>query len=188
MSVPTNVQRTFTLPFRMVFLMWLVYYIQNKGGFDFGFLGVFPRSLEGLVGVVTGPMIHGTAKHLISNTFPLVVFGGLLFWYYPKIAVRVYWQSYLFTGMMVWVFARPFYHIGSSGLVYALGFFLVFIGLLKRDFRTLLVSLLVVGLYGGVFANVFVIDNRISWESHLMGAVVGAVQAFLVKNSENRIS
>ena len=125
MSITPSIQRTFTLPFRTVFLMWLVFYIQDKGGFDFGFLGVYPRTIEGLLGIVTGPMIHGTTRHLVSNTVPLIVLGGLLFWYYPKISTRVFWQSYLFTGMMVWIFARPFYHIGSSGLVYALGFFLI---------------------------------------------------------------
>ena len=181
MAYPSNLKKSLTVPFRMVFIMWLAYYIQDKGGFDFGFLGVFPRSPEGLIGIITGPLIHGTVRHLVSNTFPLIVLGGILFWYYPNIAPRVFWQSYLFTGLLVWIFARPFYHIGSSGLVYALGFFLVFIGLFLRDFRTLLISLLVVGLYGGLFANVFIIDNRISWESHLMGAVAGAVQAFLIK-------
>ncbi len=181
MSDLRSIKSTFTLPFRIVFLMWLIYYIQDSAGVDLGFLGINPRSFDGLIGIITGPMVHGTTRHLVSNTFPLIVLGGLLFWYYPKFATRVFWQSYLFTGMMVWIFARPFYHIGSSGLVYALGFFLVFLGLLKRDFKTLLISLLVVGLYGGIFTNVFFIDNRISWESHLLGAVTGAVQAVLIK-------
>jgi membrane associated rhomboid family serine protease len=183
-----KLERNFTVPFRMVFLMWVVYYAQFLISIDLGNFGILPRTREGLIGILTAPLIHGNLKHLISNTIPLVVCGGLLFWYYPRIARRVYWQSYLFTGFLVWVFARQFYHIGSSGLVYALGYFLVFFGLFLRDIKTLMVSLLVVALYGGLFTNVFVIDNRISWESHLMGAVVGAVQAFLLRNVGRNVS
>ena len=179
METSERIQPNFTVPFRMVFVMWLIYYVQIKTGWDLGAWGIYPRTWQGLIGIVTGPLIHGSLRHIIGNTIPLIVLGGLLFWYYPRIATRVYWHCYLFTGILVWALARPSYHIGSSGLVYAQGYFLVFMGLLYRDLRTLLVSLMVVGLYGGLFTGVFVIDERVSWESHLMGAVVGSVQAYL---------
>ena len=181
MKSSVQVRQSFVTPFRLVFFMWLVYYIQDRGGFDFGFLGIYPRTLEGLIGVLTGPMIHGTVGHLIGNTIPLVFLGGLLFWYYPAFAKRVFWQCYFFTTILVWIFARPFYHIGSSGFIFALGFFLVFLGLFKRDMRTLWVSILVVVVYGGMLGDVLNLDSRISYESHVLGAVVGTANAFLIK-------
>ena len=35
-------------------------------------LGVFPRTLEGLLGIITAPFIHGDWKHLFNNTLPLL--------------------------------------------------------------------------------------------------------------------
>ncbi|MFT6135250.1 MAG: membrane associated rhomboid family serine protease [Cyclobacteriaceae bacterium] len=161
--------------------MWLMYYIQSEGSFDLGFLGILPRTFKGLIGIITGPLVHGTVQHLISNTVPLVFLGVVLFWFYPKIAYRIFWQSYVFTGMLVWIFARSFYHIGSSGFIYALGFFLVAYGLFVRDIRTILISAVVVAVYGGLFSNVFILDSRVSWESHLLGAVVGVSLALITK-------
>ena len=80
--------------------------------------------------------------------------------------------------MLVWVFGRPFYHIGASGLIYALASFLVFYGVFKRNFKSVIISAIVIFMYGGMVYGIFTLDQRISWESHLMGAIVGFVSAY----------
>ncbi|MEO1256087.1 MAG: rhomboid family intramembrane serine protease, partial [Bacteroidota bacterium] len=87
-------------------------------------------------------------------------------------------QSYVFTNLLVWIFGRPFYHIGASGLIYALASFLVFYGLFRRNFKSVIISIVVIFFYGGMAYGLFSFDDRISWESHLMGAIVGLVSAF----------
>lgn len=165
-------------PLRLCFFMWLVFTIEYYLQADFGYFGIYPRELTGLIGIVMAPLIHGNFNHLASNTIPLLVLGGSLFFFFPAIATRVFLQAYFFTNALVWIFGRPFYHIGASGLIYALASFLVFYGLFKRNFKSVIISAIVIFSYGSMVEGLLSLDDRISWESHLMGAIVGLVSAY----------
>jgi membrane associated rhomboid family serine protease len=79
---------------------------------------------------------------------------------------------------MVWLFGRSnSSHIGASGVVYGLAFFLIFFGIFRRDFTSMLISIIVIMLYGGVIYGVLPTDPRVSWESHFAGALVGIYTA-----------
>lgn len=172
-------------PLRLVFLMWLLFTVEYYyPDIDLGFLGIYPRHLRGLIGIVTAPMVHGNFNHLISNTIPLLALGGTLYFFFPRLASRVFLHAYFFTNILVWVFGRPFYHIGASGLVYGLASFLIFYGLFKRNFKSVLISVVVIFFYGGLIYGLSPLNQNVSWESHLMGALVGVVTAFLF--SRNR--
>lgn len=167
------------VPFRLVFLMWLAFSIQFFYGIDLGFLGIKPRSLSGIPGILTAPMIHGDLSHLISNTLPLLFLGSILFFFYERIGGKVFFRCYFYTNILVWLLSpRASYHIGASGLIYGLSAFLIFFGLLRSDFVSLLISLAILFIYGGIFYGVLPTDPHISWESHLAGALVGTVTAF----------
>lgn len=172
-------QASAVAPLRLIFLMWLFFAVEFYLGIDLGFMGILPRTVQGLLGVLTAPMVHGNFNHLFSNTIPLLVLGGSLYFFYPKIASRVFLYSYFFTNMLVWIFARSFYHIGASGIVYALASFLILFGFFSRNFKTVVISLVVTIAYGGLVFGIMPMNQGISWESHLMGAVVGGVSAFL---------
>lgn len=165
-------------PLRLTFIMWLSFSLEFYLQLDLGFLGIYPRTLYGLIGVLTSPMIHGSLTHILSNTLPLLFLGGALYYFYDKIATRVFLQGYLFTGMLVWLFGRPFYHIGASGLIYSIAFFLISFGIFRKDFRSMTISLVVVFLYGGIIYGILPSQPGVSWESHLMGAIVGVTTAF----------
>lgn len=173
-------QASSVAPLRLVFLMWLFFTVEYYLHVDFGFLGIYPLTLHGLLGVFFAPMIHGDFNHLLSNSIPLLALGGSLYFFYPQVAGRVFLQSYFFTNILVWLFGRPFYHIGASGLVYALASFLVFYGLFRKNFKAVLISAIVLLFYGGMFYGLFAFNSRVSWESHLMGAIVGAVSAYTI--------
>jgi len=165
-------------PFRIVFLMWLAFFLEYVYGWPLSNFGIQPRTMVGLLGIVVAPLIHGNLSHLLSNTFPLLFLGSALFFFYPLIAGRVFFRSYFWTNTLVWLFTfRQGPHIGASGLVYSLAFFLIFFGLFRRDFLSMLISVLTLLLYGGVFYGVLPTDPRISWESHFAGALVGITSA-----------
>lgn len=82
---------------------------------------------------------------------------------------------------MVWFFGRAFFHIGASGLIYALAFFLISIGFFERKFKALIISISVLAVYGGMIYTVFDFNQAISWESHLFGALVGVTSAYSIK-------
>lgn len=175
------------VPLRLVFLMWLTFSLEIFLHIDLGYLGIKPRAIEGLMGIFMAPMIHGSLSHLISNTFPVLFLGSLLFYFYRKIATVVFLRCYLVTNLLVWILSpRPSYHIGASGLIYGLSAFLMLYGFLRQDFLSLLISIVIVISYGGIFYGVLPMDERISWESHLAGAIVGTISAFDLSN-RNRI-
>ncbi|NSW46082.1 MAG: rhomboid family intramembrane serine protease [Bacteroidales bacterium] len=173
------------IPLLFVFLLWLIALIQYFFEIDLGHWGVFPLHAKGLPGILLSPMIHGNFEHLSSNSLPLLILGTMLFYFYPKSALKVFLLLYFVTGVWVWFGARPAYHIGSSGIVYGLASFIFTCGALLKNIRLMAVSLLVVFLYGGLIWGLFPIDWRISWESHLSGFVLGIILAILYKN-ENR--
>ena len=162
--------------------MWVVYLLALILNEDFSRLGLLPRNLIGLLGIITSPLIHADFSHLISNTIPLVILGWILFSFYPKVAVVLFFFIYLITGLFVWIFARPVYHIGASGLVYGFVSFLFFSGIFRRDNTSIALALVITFLYGGLVWGMIPGWKGISWESHLFGAVTGLIAAYLFRN------
>ncbi|MEH6468250.1 MAG: rhomboid family intramembrane serine protease, partial [Porticoccus sp.] len=104
-------------------------------GWDLHSLGVYPQTLTGLIGILTGPLIHGSWQHVIGNTLPLLLLGSILIYGYPKSrwwALAIIW---LLSGLGVWLFARNSYHFGASGLTHGMFFYLFIGGILRRDKR-----------------------------------------------------
>lgn len=165
------------VPFRVVFFMWLAFFLEFVYAWDLSSLGIQPRTIVGLIGIFTAPLIHGNLAHLISNTVPLLFLGATLFFFYPRIGGVVFFRAYFWTNILVWLFARPANHMGASGVVYGLAFFLIFFGLFRRDFLSIIISIITLLLYGGVFFGVLPTDPGISWESHFAGALVGITSA-----------
>ncbi|PTN07774.1 rhomboid family intramembrane serine protease [Mangrovibacterium marinum] len=167
----------YSMVFPALFLLgfWLVFLVENILGDDFARLGIFPRTLEGLTGILLSPFIHASLKHIVANSIPFFVLAVALFYFYRSLAWRIFLLIYLFSGICVWIGAREAWHIGASGLIYGLGSFLFFSGLLRNDVKLLTISIVVVFLYGGMFWGIFPIEPGISWESHLWGGISGLV-------------
>lgn len=173
-----------SVPLRLVFLMWLVFLLELIYDFNASVLGIVPRTLGGLSGIVFAPMVHGNAWHLVSNTVPLIFLGTVLFYFYGRIGNTVFMRSYFWTNLCVWLFAGSANHVGASGVVYGLAFFLIFFGVFRRDFLSLLISIVIILMYGGVFYGILPTDPTISWESHLAGAIVGVYSAVDLRNKK----
>jgi membrane associated rhomboid family serine protease len=168
---------SFVIPFRLVFIMWAAYVLGMMVNFDLALLGIYPRTFTGMIGILFAPMIHGSLVHLISNTLPLLFLGTVLFMFYDQIARKVFFQCYFFTNILVWIFARSSYHIGASGLVYGIAAFLISFGIFKKDFKSLIISVIILLLYGSLIYGILPLQQGVSWESHLLGAVVGVLTA-----------
>lgn len=176
------------LLFRFVFVMWLVFSIQFFWGFDLSGFGILPRTWYGLLGIFTSPFIHGNSVHIISNTIPLLFLGWTMFFFYENIAKKVFAICYFATNGLVWVFARPSLHIGASGLVYGIAGFLIFYGFFRKDFRSLAISAIIIFFYGGMVYGILPNQVRVSWESHLIGAIVGGYAAMYFSKRKKSIS
>lgn len=166
--------------FRFVFVMWLLFAFQLLFGLQLSFLGIEPRTASGLIGIVTGPFIHGNFLHIVSNTIPLIFLTGTLHFFYKGISVKVFLLCYFFTNIFIWLLGRPLIHIGVSGVVYGVASFLIFFGFFSRDLKSIMISIVIIFLYGGMVYGLLPNQPGVSWESHLIGAIVGAFTAYFI--------
>ena len=162
--------------FFLIFL-WLIHFSNLHFSLNLYQLGIFPRTLDGLWGIIFAPLVHSSFdnNHLINNSVPFLILTWAMFYFYRPIAWRVLFFSWIITGLSVWVFGRNSFHIGISGVIYSQLFFLFFSGVFRQDSRLLTVALLVVFIYGSMLWGIFPYDWKISYESHLSGAIVGVV-------------
>lgn len=178
----TKLKYSFILPFFFVFLLWIIKIIDASDSLNLFYYGVFPREIKGLLGIILSPLIHSDFNHLLSNSFPLLILGTGIIYFYRDLAYRVIGFVWLTSGICVWLGARESYHIGASGLIYGLAAFLFLSGLIRKDVRLASISLLVVFLYGGLVWGVLPIFPHISWEYHLFGGLSGFVAAVIYRN------
>ena len=169
-------------PFYLVLSIWIIFWLDQKFALDLFKFGIYPRSLTGFLGILFTPLIHGNLAHLSNNTLPILVLGGSLYYFYPRIAGKVVLISWLVSGFVVWLIGRDSYHIGASGLIYALAGFIFLSGILRRQPQLLALSLLVVFLYGSLVWGVLPIEETVSWEAHLAGGVSGLTLALVYRD------
>lgn len=143
--------------------------------------GVYPRTAAGLIGIPLAPLVHGSFEHLISNTLPLLLLGSGMLFLYPRASKLALPLLLLAPGAGVWLFARDAYHFGASGLVYGMMFFLLVVGMLRKDRGSVGFSTAVLFLYSGMLIGLLPEDSGISFEYHLFGALAGAACAFALR-------
>ena len=143
-------------PLLMLGAMWLGYFIQMQGFFASCFGAIIPLLPEGLLGIITSPLLHGSLDHIMANSIPIGILMFLLYQFYPLVANKVFVLGWLATGLLLWVLppidiitGEYSYTctIGASGVVYVLAFFLFFSGVFKWNMKLLTISLLVVLYY-----------------------------------------
>lgn len=169
-------------PLFFLILIWLIKLIEILDNLDLIYYGIYPRRFAGLIGIITSPLIHGNFNHIIDNSVPLFFLSLAVFYFYNKVAYKVFFITYFTTGIAVWLFGRPSYHIGASGLIYGFGSFLFFSGIIRQNINLLAISLLVTFLYGSMVWGIFPYKLGISWESHLLGGITGFLLSIVYKD------
>lgn len=168
-------------PLLVVAVLWIVFAFDRVYSLDLYRFGVFPRQTKGLLGILVSPFVHADLEHLVNNSAPILVLGWLLVYFYPKAMMPVTLACWGLGGLWVWVTARENYHIGASGVIYGLAAFLFLSGVLRKLVPLMAVSLIVVFLYGSMVWGVLPLEPRISWESHLFGAIAGLLMAWFYR-------
>lgn len=178
-----QIYRSGIYPFLFVLVLWIVFFIQQGFNSKLFNWGVLPREASGIPGIFTSVFIHGDIGHIASNSLPILVLGMLLFYFYRKIAVPAFLWIWFISGLWLWIGGRNnpnnfTFHIGASTLIYGLAAFLFFSGVFRRHLQLMVVSALVLFLYGSIVWGIFPIKTEISWEGHLFGAIAGILVAF----------
>ena len=173
------------LPLLFVLSIWTVYWFEIRFDYNLKEFGIYPRTFQGLRGVIFSPFLHGNIEHLYSNTIPAFLLVSALRYFYRDNFWQVLGFGILFSGVLTWLIARESYHIGASGLIYVLVSFMFFKGLRSQYYRLVALSLVIIMLYGGMIWYVFPdIEEGISWEGHLAGLITGFGMSIFYKTPD----
>lgn len=187
-TLSRRAQASFRLALRtaLVFIgvLWVIFIFDTVFGLGLGRFGLRPGSTAGLIGVITAPLLHANFPHVLSNTLPLFVSLTATLYLYPNASLRVIPIIWVGSGVLAWLIGRPSLHYGASGLVYGLLAFVFVSGILRRDMRSISVSLLVGFLYGSLVWGVLPTRPQMSWEMHLSGALFGLLLAFVYRDMD----
>lgn len=168
-------------PVLLLIILWLIFIVDKSLHLDLYKYGVKPSTVEGIKGIIFMPLIHGQKdySHILNNSIPIVVLLGILIYFYKEIALKVFILIWLLSGLLLWYLAQNThsYHIGISGIIYGLFGFLLFSGFVRKYKPLQAISLIVAFVYGSMIWGIFPTEERISWEGHLSGLLIGLILA-----------
>ncbi len=144
--------------------------------------GIRPRSVDGLEGIVLSPVSARRSRPPGEQLRPFrrLRVAGLPQWTaqlrgHDTTLARRRRSRRLLVG------APNTVHIGASGVVFGYLGYLLLRGYFSRSVGAILLSLLLVVLYGGALWGLLPIQTGVSWTAHLFGFLGGGLSAYLLR-------
>ncbi len=173
-TLSNDLQTQATILGGFIILIWVLEAIDQlllRGQLDR--LGIFPRRTIGLRGILFAPLLHGSWKHLATNTPPLVILGWLVMIRSLDeffIVTAVVW---LVSGVGVWLLAASnTLHIGASGLIFGYFGFLLLRSYFEQDLTSATFSVIVAVLYGPIIWGVLLSSAVFPGKAICLGLLV----------------
>ena len=160
-------------------MLWVIAALDHFTGLDLHRFGVVPRDSASVLGIPLHVFVHDGFFHLLSNTGPLLVLGGLVGMRGAGTLLAVSIFITVFAGAGVWLVGRDGVHIGASSLVFGYFGYLVARGFFERSFMSILIAVAVAVFYGGLFFGLLPLGGFVSWEGHLFGLIGGVILAWV---------
>lgn len=167
-----------------VAIFWILEFINQ---FVFGdrldTLGIIPRNIIGLRGIVFAPFLHANFSHLIANTVPFIVLSWFVMLQHTRDFFIVTIMTMLVGGLGVWLTAPSnSVTIGASILIFGYLGFMLLRGYFQKNFPSILLSFVVAFIYGGLIWGVLPSNPHISWQGHLFGFLGGVWAAKIISD------
>jgi len=176
----TQLQNNLPLLLFFVGLLFSIHIINLLLGYRLNYLGIIPRNIIGLPGILFSPFLHGNFTHLLFNAIPLFVLSGFLL---LEGEAHFYWLSLwiiLVSGGLTWLLGRGAIHIGASSLITGYWGYLIIHAYEKPTTMTIIVALVSLYYFGGILGGILPsMKKNVSWEGHLFGMIAGVGLAFL---------
>jgi membrane associated rhomboid family serine protease len=165
---------------KICLVLWGAFIITLCSGRSLLLLGVRPRRLSGIPGIFLAPLLHADFNHLFFNTIPLLVLSNFILINGQAYYLQVTLLITLLSGTATWLFAKPGLHVGASGVI--TGYWSFLVCNMYQDFNatTLILGLVSVYYFAGLFLGIFPGEKGISWEGHLFGLLAGIATSYLM--------
>jgi membrane associated rhomboid family serine protease len=156
-------------------VMWLVAgvnFVLDGAWLAFGIRAHDPSGLW--PDLLFAPFLHLGLAHLVANTAPFAMLGGLIALQSPTRFAAVSLAGAVVGGLIVWVLAPAgSVTVGASGLVFAYFGWLIARAVRERSFMAIAVGSVALVLYGGILWGLSPFQLGISWQGHLGGLIGG---------------
>ena len=144
-------------------------------------LGIIPRRAQGLTGIFFAPLLHENFNHLFFNSIPLIVLTNFILINGLHYYLIVTGLITLFSGVAIWCFAKSGLHIGASALITGYWGFLISNIYQNGTLTTIILGLISLYYFAGIFLGIFPRQKGVSWEGHLFGLLAGFATSYLFK-------
>ena len=182
-----QIRRNIHLSLSIVAILWAVYFINFFLPIDLRLFGLVPRQMDGLWGIVAAPFLHVDIQHLVANSGALFILMVVSLSYSRPLTLQAMVIIVLLGDGMVWLVGRGgTIHIGASGIIFGLIGFLMFLGLVRRDWKALVISIVITILYGGALYSLLIYIPGVSWTGHLFGFLSGVLAAWWTRGARRR--
>lgn len=127
--------------------------------------------------LLLAPLLHAGLPHLVANSVPVAVLGGLVALRSLSRFAIVTLAGAVVGAAVVWLLGAPgSVHIGASGLVFAYVGWLIARAVRERSILAIILGMITLALYGGVLWGLSPFQIGISWQGHL-GGLLGGIAA-----------
>lgn len=160
-------------------VVWGSFFLSILSGKRLLYLGIIPRNLIGIPGIFLSPFLHADFNHLFFNTIPLIILSNFLLIagteYYLSVTIFIT----LISGTLTWLFAKPGIHIGASGVITGYWALLVSNIYQQGTITAIILGVICVYYFAGIFLSVFPGKKGVSWEGHLFGLIAGGLVSLM---------
>lgn len=166
-------ERYWMITFGVCAFLIVIHFLNATSGRKLNFLGVIPRHIWGLPGIICSPFLHGDSGHLIFNLFPLFILMNLMLFQGLDAFIFISCVFIVATGLLTWLFAKKAIHIGASSVILAYWGFLLMSSFAGFSIVTVLVVFICLYFFGNFIFSIVPQGDNTSWEGHLFGLIVG---------------
>jgi membrane associated rhomboid family serine protease len=177
-SVTTTVKTQAVVLGGTLAVFWAVFVVNTLLGGSLLVFGVIPRTMIGLRGILFAPFLHANLNHIVANSIPFLVLGWMVMLRDQRHFIPVTLAAMVGSGLTAWLLGAPgSVHIGASGVIFGYLGFLMLSGWYARSVGSILISLVVTVLWGGLVLGVMPGTPGISWQAHIGGFIGGVLAA-----------
>ena len=174
-TIETNLPATLII----ILGLWLIQLINVLVGYRLNLIGIYPRHLFGLIGIPFFSFLHGGFNHLFFNSIPLFVLINFLLIDGINKFINLTISIIVLSGTAIWLFGRRAIHIGASCLVMGYWGFLLIDAYQHPSILSVILAVVCLYYFGGLFFSVFPSEEKVSWEGHLFGLLAGLATNYL---------
>jgi membrane associated rhomboid family serine protease len=141
-------------------------------------LGIWPRKLLGLPGIIFSPFLHGDFNHLFFNSIPLFIMASFVLLNGMRVFICVSVIIMILGGFCTWLIGRRGVHIGASSVIMGYWGYLLIEAYKHPTVISIALAIVCLYYFGGLALNLFPTKVKSSWEGHFFGFAAGLVAAY----------